>query len=182
MPNILCSTSFVSWKMFKLPSKNNSELMFMVVDILFAFYSNLHSSVSGFLFPGLQCDGTAEDTLCQRNFRAGEDCGFSARTVSCPRPDLPRTGNGGQANTKQLYLSIQYNIHQNVFNLYNCLFFSPLMQVALNQAYTETLNSASDVLSATIKEQSGLMEEVRSIHVFRSQICNNSYKLQSAGC
>lgn len=48
------------------------------------------------------------------------------------------------------------------------------MQVALNQAYTETLNSASDILSATIKEQSGLMEEVRSIHVFRSQICHNS--------
>lgn len=40
--------------------------------------------------------------------------------------------------------------------------FSFLHQVALNQRYNDKLNSASDVLSKTLKEQASLMEEVRS--------------------
>ncbi|XP_068445557.1 sperm-associated antigen 5 [Clinocottus analis] len=36
-------------------------------------------------------------------------------------------------------------------------------QVALNQAYTEILNSASDVLSTTMDEQSTLMKELRTV-------------------
>lgn len=40
----------------------------------------------------------------------------------------------------------------------------PFLQVALNQAHTETLNCATDALSATMKEQSGLMEEVCLTH------------------
>ncbi|GAA6233801.1 sperm-associated antigen 5 [Lates japonicus] len=39
-------------------------------------------------------------------------------------------------------------------------------QVALNQAYTETLNSASDLLSETMEEQSSLMEELCTVRGF----------------
>lgn len=42
--------------------------------------------------------------------------------------------------------------------------FSFFHQVALNQAYNNTLNSASDVLSETMKEQASLMDDVRSAH------------------
>lgn len=40
------------------------------------------------------------------------------------------------------------------------------MQVALNRAYTETLNSASDVLSTTMEEHCSLMKEVCLISNF----------------
>lgn len=36
------------------------------------------------------------------------------------------------------------------------------MQVGLNKAYNATLDSASDLLSETMDEQSALMKEVRS--------------------
>lgn len=41
-------------------------------------------------------------------------------------------------------------------------FLSLLMQVVLNKAYNATLDSASDLLSETMDEQSALMKEVRS--------------------
>lgn len=41
-------------------------------------------------------------------------------------------------------------------------FLSLLMQVGLNKAYNATLDSASDLLSETMDEQSALMKEVRS--------------------
>lgn len=53
------------------------------------------------------------------------------------------------------------------------VFFPPslLTQVALNQAYNEALNSASDVLSTTIEEQSSLMKEVCPVN-----LCNQINK------
>lgn len=65
--------------------------------------------MTGCVFSGLQCDGTAEDTLCHRNLTAGEDCGVSGRTVCCPKSDLPRTGNRGQAKNKT---SIQHTFNK----------------------------------------------------------------------
>ena len=67
------------------------------------FSSNVHSSVLSFLFLGLQCDGSAEDTLCHGDLRAGEDSRVAAKSVSCPGPDLPWTGNKEQWNTEYLY-------------------------------------------------------------------------------
>lgn len=113
--------------------------------------------MSGCVFPGLQCDGTAADTLCHRNLRAGTDCGVSERTVSCPRSDLPRTGIEN-CQTKRLYFHLfSISIH------HKCFLFSLQMQVALNQAYNEMINSASDLLSTTMEEQSSLMKEVRVV-------------------
>lgn len=65
--------------------------------------------MTGCVFSGLQCDGTAEDTLCHRNLTAGEDCGVSGRTVCCPKSDLPRTGIKGQAKNKT---SIQHTFNK----------------------------------------------------------------------
>lgn len=48
--------------------------------------------VCGCLLSGLQCNGTAEETLCHRNITSGEECGVSARTAGCPKPELSRTG------------------------------------------------------------------------------------------
>ncbi|KAK2918857.1 sperm-associated antigen 5 isoform X1 [Channa argus] len=42
-------------------------------------------------------------------------------------------------------------------------------QVALNQAYNETLNSASDLLSQTMEEQSSLMKELCSVRALLQQ-------------
>lgn len=57
------------------------------------------------------------------------------------------------------------------------------MQVALNQAHTEMLNSASDVLSTTMEEQSSLMKEVRSLYLLEEThvgiVCRMLPKIRS---
>lgn len=54
------------------------------------------------------------------------------------------------------------------------------MQVALNQAYSEKLNSVSDVLSTTIEDQSSLRKEVCPMHLFSFVTIPKSHNLPDA--
>lgn len=62
----------------------------------------LNVCVVGCVLSGFQCDGTAEDTLCHRNFTSGEECGVSARAAGHPKPELSRTGTDYKPKNKQL--------------------------------------------------------------------------------
>lgn len=75
-------------------------------------------------------------------------CGLTARIIISSQQNLPRTGN------RKLWckpLSVPTFMSDLI---------ALMLQAALNKAYSETLNSASVLLSKTTEEQSSLTKEV----------------------
>ncbi|KAE8300277.1 hypothetical protein D5F01_LYC00414 [Larimichthys crocea] len=95
-----------------------------------------------------------KDALHQRDeMRAGMEEAFTAREAAFSVCEQLRTHSATEISELERIVGSQQELLAALNQTYP-------EQVALNQAYNEALNSASDVLSTTIEEQSSLMKEL----------------------